>query len=388
VLHKNHKNYRKPPFLMRPMALLVGQGLFTSEGELWLRQRRLSQPAFHRQHLARLFPLMVGAAEGFVRERETAGPGQVVDLLDEMIRLSLRVASTTLFSGDVTGDAGPIGRAYQTAFDFITRRVATPVRLPLWLPTPRNRAFARARRLLDEVVLGLIEARRKATSRPDDLLSLLLAAQDEDTGVGMSDQQLKDEVLTLLTAGHETTGAALAWAWYLLGQHPRTQEEVADEVRGRLGGRGPTAEDLPHLPLTRAVFEETLRLYPPAYGQAREAIAADEIHGFHIPAGATVALCQYVTHRHPDFWEEPEQFRPERFLPGRAADRPKFAYFPFGGGPRVCIGNTFALMEGTLVLAAVLQKFRVELVPGHPVVYDTPFTLRPKHGVKAVLRPR
>jgi cytochrome P450 len=387
VLQKNHKNYRKPDVLTRPMGLLVGQGLFTSEGDLWLRQRRLSQPAFHRQPLARLVPLMSAAAGDFVREREAAGPGQVVDLLDEMMRLSFRVASTTLFSTDVR-DEDAIRRAYRTAFEWLNHRIGSPVKVPLWLPTRRNRDFARARKVLDEVVLGLIEARRKSGQKRDDFLSLLLAAQDEETGVGMSDRQLRDEVLTLLTAGHETVGASLAWTWYLLGQHPRVQDDLADEARGRLGGRAPGADDLPHLPLARAAFEESLRLYPPAHGQPREAVEDDEIKGYRIAAKSVVALSQYVTHRHPDFWEEPEEFRPERFLPGRAAGRHKFAYFPFGGGPRVCIGNSFALMEGPLVLAAVAQKFRVELVPGHPVVPDTTFTLRPRDGVKAVLRPR
>jgi cytochrome P450 len=388
VLQKNHKNYRKPIFFNRTMALFVGQGLFSSEGDLWRRQRRLAQPAFHREHLAKLFPLMVAAADSFVREREAAKPGQVVDLLDEMMRLSLRVASTTLFSTDITGEADTTRQAYRTAFEYLNHRMGTPFKVPTWFPTPQNLAFARAKKLLDRVVLELIESRRQAASKPDDLLSLLLAAQDEETGVGMSDQQLKDEVLTLLTAGHETTGAALAWTWYLLGQHPQVQNELADEVRDRLQGRSATALDLPHLPLARAVFEESLRLYPPAYGQPREAIAADEVNGFPIPAGSMVALSQYVTHRHPDFWEQPEQFKPERFLPAQAASRPKFAYFPFGGGPRVCIGNTFALTEGPLVLATVLQKFRVELVPDHPVVPDTTFTLRPKYGVKAILRRR
>ena len=238
------------------------------------------------------------------------------------------------------------------------------------------------------MVLGLIAARRQAASRPDDLLSLLLAAQDEETGVGMTDEQVKDEALTLLTAGHETVGAALSWTWYLLGQHPQVQEDLYDEVRGKLGGRSPTLDDLPDLPLTRAVFEEALRLYPPAWGQPREAIQPDEINGFPIPAKAIVTVSQWITHRHPDFWDEPEQFKPERFLPGQAASRHKFAYFPFGGGPRVCIGNTFALMEGPLVLATIVQRFRVELVPGQTVVPDPTFTLRPKYGVKVLLWPR
>jgi cytochrome P450 len=388
VLQKNHKNYRKPAFFTRTMMLLVGRGLFTSEGDLWLRQRRLMQPAFNRQHLGQLVPLMADAAEGFVREREAAGAGQVVDLLDEMMRLSFRVATTTLFGADVRGEADPLLGAYRTAFEYLNYRMASPLRAPVWFPTPRNRAFARAKKVLDRVVLELIEARRRSGDRPDDLLALLLAARDEETGAGMDDRQLKDEVLTLLTAGHETVGAALAWSWYLLGEHPRVQDDLADEARARLGGRAPTADDLPHLPLARAVFEEALRLYPPAHGQPREAIGADEINGFPIPAGGIVALSQYVTQRHPDFWEAPDEFRPGRFLPPQAATRPKFAYFPFGGGPRVCIGNSFALMEGPLVLASVLQKFRVELVPGHPVVPDATFTLRPKDGVKAVLRPR
>lgn len=388
VLQKNHKNYRKPRFFLQTMNLLVGDGLFTSEGDLWVRQRRLTHPAFHRQHLACLVPAMAAAAEAFNQEREAAPPGQIVDLLAEMMRLSLRVASTTLFSTDVTGDADTIGRAYRSAFEYLNYRMGSPFRAPAWLPTARNTAFARSRAVLDRLVLELIEQRRRDANRPDDLLSMLLDAQDEETGAGMSDQQLKDEVLTMLTAGHETVGAALSWSWYLLGKHPQVQNDLYDEAWGRLHGRTPDAEDLPRLPLARAVFLEAMRLYPPAHGLPREAVADDEIHGYPIPAGSTVALSQYVTHRHPEFWEEPEAFRPERFLPPQEASRPKFAYFPFGGGPRACIGAAFALMEGPLVLSTVLQRFRVELVPGHPVVPDATFTLRPKHGVRAVLHAR
>jgi cytochrome P450 len=388
VLQKNHKNYRKPDFFNKPVGLLTGNGVLTSAGDFWLRQRRLIQPAFHRQHLAKLVPLMTAAAETFVRERLAAGPGQAVDMLDEMMKVGLRIASTTLFSTDITAEADSIGRAYREAFDYISHRMNSPSWIPTWLPTPRNLRFKRAKKLLDRVVLELIAARRRSASQPEDLLSLLLATQDEETGVGMTDRQLKDEALTLLTAGHETAGAALSWAWYLLGQHPRIQEDLHDEVRGKLGGRSPALEDLPGLPLARAVFEEAMRLYPPAWGQPRQAIGPDEINGFPIPARGIVALSQYVTHRHPDFWEAPEEFRPERFLPGRAAGRPKFAYFPFGGGPRVCVGNHFALMEGPLVLATVAQRFRVELVPGQHVVPDATFTLRPKYGVKVRLWPR
>ena len=388
VLLKNHRNYRKPSLFVRPISLLAGNGLLTSEGDLWLRQRRLMQPAFHRQHLAKLAPLMVAAAESFIRDQETTGTGQPFDMLDQMIRLTLRIAGITLFSTDISGESDVVGRAYRVALEHIGHRMHSVFPLPTWLPTPGNLAFARTRRFLDRMVLGLIEARRHAETRPDDLLSLLLAAQDEDTGLGMTDQQLKDEALTLLTAGHETTAAALAWTWYLLAQHPAVQNDLFDEVLGKLQGRSPTLEDLSALPLTRAIFEESMRLYPPAGGLPRKAMQPDEVNGFPIPAKATVVLSQLITHRHPDFWDDPHQFKPERFLPGQATNRHKFAYFPFGGGPRVCIGNTFALMEGPLVLATIIQKFRVDLVPGHPVVPDPTFTLRPKYGVKVRLLPR
>jgi cytochrome P450 len=388
VLQKNHKNYRKPDFFNRTVGRLTGNGILTSEGDFWLRQRRLMQPAFHRQPLASLAPLMITAAECFIQEQEATGPGKPIDILEAMMKLALRIAGTTLFSTDVAAEADDIGRAYRVAFEYVSRGMNSPPLIPAWLPTPRNLAFARAKRLLDRVVLGVIAARRKAASGPDDLLSLLLAAQDDETGTGMTDQQVKDEVLTLLTAGHETAGAALAWTWYLLGQNPQVQNHLYEEVHGRLGGRSPTLEDLPALPLAKAVFEEALRLYPPAWGQPRETIGPDQIHGFAIPAKAIITLCQYVTHRHPDFWDDPDKFKPERFLAGHADERHKFSYFPFGGGPRVCIGNTFAMLEGPLVLATVAQRFRVELVPGQTIVPDPTFTLRPKHGVRVWLRPR
>jgi cytochrome P450 len=260
--------------------------------------------------------------------------------------------------------------------------------LPLWVPTAGNRAVRHAREMLDRVVLEVIEARRRHGPGPGDLLDLLLAARDDESGTGMTDQQLRDEVLTLLTAGHDTVGAALSWAWHLLGQNPATQEALADEARGRLGGRTPTVDDLPHLPLARAVFDETLRLYPPAPGVVREGLHEDDIDGRRLPPKIIVALYAYVTHRDPAYWDEPERFKPERFLPGADAGRPKFAYFPFGGGPRVCIGNTFALTEGPLILAALAQRFRLEPVPGAEVVADTTFTLRPKTGVKMILHRR
>jgi cytochrome P450 len=388
VLVKNHKNYRKPEFLTGPVRLLLGNGLFNSEGDFWLRQRRLSQPAFLRGAIVRLAAPMTSATDALIRTWETAPDGRTLDLVSEMMRLVLNIAGVTLFGADVGPDADALGAAQRDIFALVRHRMDNPLSAPLWLPTRLNRAYNRGKRLLDGVVLRVIESRRRGGPAANDLLGLLLAARDEESGTGMTDQQLRDEVLTLLFAGHDTTASALSWAWHLLARHPEVQENLHDEVAAHLVGRTPTAEDLPHLPLATAVFEEALRLYPPAPGLARRAVEADEIQGYPIPAKAILMPSQWVTHRHPAYWEEPDQFRPERFLPGRAGDRPKFAYFPFGGGPRGCIGNTFALIEGALVLAALTQRFHFRPADDHEVEPDTTFVLRPKGAVNLIVRKR
>ncbi len=388
ILQKHHTNYRKPSFFTGTVRPLLGEGLFTSEGEVWLRHRRLMQPAFHRGALACLGRQIVAAAEQCSLEWERVGEEVVLDVAVEMMRLSLQIAGVTLFGADLSQDADVIGRSYRGGFEFVARRLNTPPLLPTWVPTPSNRRFARDKRELDRVVLEMIAERRSNQRESQDLMALLLAVQDEETGVGLTDQEIKDEALTLLTAGHETVAAALSWTWYLLGQHRESQEAVHDEVWGLLRGRSPTIEDLPRLPLVKAAFEEAMRLYPPAPAVPREAIADDEILGYRIPRGAPLIISSYVTHRRPDLWDEPERFNPERFLPGQAAQRPRFAYYPFGGGPRMCIGNTFALTEGPLVLATLIQGYQVELIPDHPVILDQTFTLRAKHGVWVKLRRR
>jgi cytochrome P450 len=390
VLLKKHKNFRKPDIFYKSMGLLVGDGLFTNEGEGWIKQRRLAQPAFHSSYLSLLTPLMVQGAEAFVREHESK-LGQPIDIVDAMMRVGLRIASTTLFSTDISAEADRIGRAFRTAFAHVSHRLNSLQIVPNWLPTPRNLIFAHSKRLLDNAVLGIISARKKAVSKPYDLLTMLLAAHDELTGEAMPSKLLMDEVLTLLTAGHETIGAALSWSWYLLAKHPEVQESLYEEVHARLRGASPNVDDLPHLPLAKAVFEEALRLFPPGWGELRETIEPDEIDGFTVPAKSLVLLCQWVTHRHPDFWSEPDQFRPERFLAGSActgSERHRFAYFPFGGGPRICIGTQFALMEGPLVLATILQSFRVTLASEVDAIPDATFALRPKGGLKVVLKRR
>jgi cytochrome P450 len=388
VLLKNHKNYRKPDFFNKTVSLLAGNGILSSEGDFWLRQRRLSQPAFLRSRVAAFGPHMVTATDLFIQEWEKAEFGHALDIVPEMMRLALRIASTSLFSTDISGEADAIGRAFRVAFAQIGDKMSGRTRVPLWVPTRRNREFRESKALLDRVVLELIESRRRNPTVTNDVLDMLLAAQDNESGTGMTDQQLRDEVITLITAGHESVGAAWSWAWHLLAQHPKIQEDLHDEAKGRLGGRTPTPDDLPHLPLATAVFEETMRLYPPAWGQPRETIAADEINGYSLPGKAIVTLSQWITHRHPRFWNDPDRFDPQRFLPPGDPRRPKMAYFPFGGGPRMCIGNHFAMIEGPLVLAALAQRFHLTPVPGHTVIPDPTFTLRPKTGVQVIVRKR
>jgi cytochrome P450 len=385
VLQSRHKNYRKPDVLTRSFSVLAGNGIFTSEGDFWRRQRRLMQPAFFRQSVAKFGPQMTAAIDALMRRWEEREAHQPLDIVPEMMGLALRIASTALFTSDISGQADEIGRAYRTAFEYVSLKMNSVLMPPLWVPTRRNREFRRSKALLDRVVLELIAGRRHQPAQ-GDVLDLLLAAQDEESGSGMSDDQLKDEVITLLTAGHETTGAALSWAWYLLATHPEWQRALHQQVHSHLQGRLPTVADLPNLPLATAVFEETMRLYPPAWSLPREAIEPDEINGYPVPAGALFVLAMNIVHRHPDFWPQPDTFDPRRFLPGNQAQRPKFAYFPFGGGPRMCIGLSLAMLEGPLALAALAQRFHFSLVPNQTVVADATFTLRPKDPVMFTLR--
>jgi cytochrome P450 len=305
-----------------------------------------------------------------------------------MMRLTLKIVSVALFSTDISADADRLGQAVRETFEHVSYRMNHAFSLPESVPTRRNRRFKQSLRLLDEMVFGLINRRRRTGEDKGDLLAMLLAARDEDTGEGMSNQQLRDEVMTLILAGHETTGAALSWTWYLLSQNPEARSKLQAELDNELNGRTPAFEDLDRLAYNRMVFAESMRLYPPAWGLPREAIGDDTLGGHHIPARSLVNLSQWVTHRHPDFWEKPEQFDPERFTPERSEGRPRFAYFPFGAGARQCIGNNFALMEAQLALATLAQRFTLDLVPGHPVEPDPTFTLRARHGMMMRIKER
>jgi cytochrome P450 len=363
--------------------LFLGDGLLTSEGEFHTRQRRLAQPAFHRQRIGGYAADMVERAVE-ARERWTAG--QVLDLDGEMMRLTLAVVSRSLFGTDVAGAASEIREDLATIVSLFPRFALPLFGLIQKLPLPSNVRFDRAVARLDGIVHRLIAERRAEGGDRGDLLSMLLLAQDEEgDGGGMSDRQLRDEVVTLLLAGHETTSNALTWTWYLLSQHPQVEERWRDELRAVLGGRPPAFDDLPALKRTEMVFAESMRLFPPAWGIGRRALHDLELGGFAVAGGSVVVLPTYVVHRDERFWPDPERFDPERFTAEARAARPRFAYFPFGGGARSCIGESFAWMEGTLLLAAIGQRWRLRLLPGHPVEPQALITLRPRHGMRMVV---
>jgi cytochrome P450 len=388
VLQGNHQNYDRNLFLYKAPQAFLGKGLATTDGTSWLQHRRLMQPAFHRTRIAAFGSLMTEATTALLaRWQNVAECGQSLDMAEEMMRLTLRIIGQALFSVDLDDESDTVGQAFSTVLTLLGSYLYLPFP-PLSVPTPRNQRMKAGIQTLDAVVERMITQRRRRQVERADLLSMLLEAQDEETGQGMSDQQVRDEVLTLLFAGHETTANALTWAWYLLSQHPDVECRLHAELDEVLQKQVPTIEHLARLPYTRMVIEETLRLYPPGAMLMRRAIAADSIGDYRIPAKSIVFLSPYVTHRHPDFWNEPEVFNPERFTSERVATRHRYAYFPFGGGPHLCIGNHFAMMEAQLVLATIAQRYRVHLVPGQRVEPQVVTTIRPRYGLQMTLQRR
>ncbi len=374
VLRNNAKNYVKGYGKFR---LMFGDALALNEGESWLRQRRLMQPAFHRRYLEHFAATMVEETEKVLRDwEEPASAGRAIDVAKEMKLLTQRIIVKTMFGSEV----GTEGERISWAFDVAMRGIELRIQLPLWtsrLPLPVNRRFEQALAILDGAVYRMIRARRREEAGREDLLSMLLSARDEETGEAMTQRQVRDEVMGIYLAGHETTALTLTWLWYLLSTSPDATRKVRAEALEVTGDRLPEVGDLPNLTYTRMVVDETLRLYPPAWILARKAIDEDEIHGYRIPAGSGLLVCPYVTHRRTDLWENPEGFDPERFAPGSGSGRPRYTYFPFGGGPRQCIGNNFALMEATLVVATVTRRYRLDLVPGQEIEPKASGTLKP-----------
>jgi len=381
ILQTNQRNYLKGESVdaARP---LIGNGLASSDGDFWLRQRRLMQPAFHHRRLRSLIPIMQDTTQEMMKRWNSLEVGdETVELTSEMMKLTLQVIVKTMFSTDVSDEVDTIGKAFLDVLSVINRRSWGQNRLPDWFPTPDNIRMWRAIRTLDQQVFKIIERRRKSGADLDDLLGMLLSARDQETGEGMNDQQLRDEVLTIFFAGHETTALSLTWAITLLNRHPETEKRLRSEITEVLGKRLPTFDDLHKLKYTRMVLDETLRLYPPAWVFVRAVHEEDEIDGYQIPSDAFIILSPYITHRDPDLWEEPEKFDPDRFNPEREDNKPKFAYYPFGGGPRQCIGRDFALMEAQIVLAMILQHYQVRVVDERDIEPQFFVTLRPKNDV-------
>jgi cytochrome P450 len=382
VLVTHNRKFMKGRIL-RKNRRLFGDGLLTSEGDFWLRQRRLAQPAFHRGRVGSYADTMVRYADRLVAEWKD---GDERDIHAEMMRLTLQIVAKTLFDADVDREARQVGHALEAIME-LNSDFRKLMLTPNWLPTPRNIRAAIATRRLDKIIFRFIEERRTSGKDTGDLLSMLLAARDED-GSRMTDQQLRDEAITIFLAGHETTANALSWTWMLLSQNPAVEAKLHAELDSILAGRTPSLDDLPKLPYTGHVITESMRLYPPAWGMARVAIEDVEIGGYPIPKGCGVSLAQWVVHRDARWFEAPEEFRPERWEADLLKRLPRFAYFPFGGGPRQCIGNNFAVMEAGLLLAAIAQRFRIRLVAGHPVVPMPSITLRPRYGIRGRVEAR
>lgn len=385
ILVTNQGNFTKSRALQRS-KILLGEGLLTSEGQHHTQQRRLVQPGFHRDRLASYARVMSDYA---VRLRERWKPGATIEVSHEMMRLTLSIVGKTLFSADIEASASQIGEAMTNVLKMFHLLMMPFSEYIEKLPLPSMRRFEKARAHLNATIYSLIRERRESKADTGDLLSMLLLARDDETnGAQMIDQQVRDEALTLLLAGHETTAQALTWTWYLLSQNPECERLMHDEVDSVLEGRAPAFDDLPRLPYTEMIFAESLRLYPPAWGVSRKAKEDFNLGSARIPAQSICILSPYVTHRDARWFPNPERFDPQRWTPEARESRPKFCYFPFGGGARVCIGERFAWMEGVLVLAALAQKWKLRLVEPQRVEPLALITLRPKHGVQMIVEPR
>ena len=377
VLLTGRSNFVKHTFFWRHVTAIFGNGLLTSEGDFWLRQRRLAAPAFHPDRIETYGQVMAQFADRLI-----AGwrDGEVRDVHRDMMRVTMEIVSKTLFDVEVAEDVDRIGSSFDRIVREIAKRFRRPFRIPDAIPVPGNLSYRRGVALLDRLVARILAERRSRPGDRGDLLSMLLSARDEE-GRPMSDRQLRDELITLFLAGHETTAILLSWTLFLLARNPGVEEKLRSEIAETIGDRVPGARDLSRLPYAEAVVKESLRLYPPAYVVGREALSECVLGGYVVPARATIYFSPWVLQRDPRWFPDPEAFRPERWLDGSAAQIPKYVYLPFGGGPRICIGERFAMMEGILVLTTILPRFRLEMAGPDPVPFPS-ITLRPEGGPK------
>lgn len=383
VLQTHQKRYVRAGYGYDVLRLVQGQGLLTSDGELWRTQRRRMQPVFHRKNIEKLLPTVTRLTRRMLEGWEDrCDAGEPIDIYSEMIRLAVEVMGDTMASLDMRGRLEELEPAREVCNDEVTRRMTDPLCPPLWLPTASNRAFKEALATFERMAQEMIDERKgePLEERPHDFLTLMLAAKDEDTGEGMSDALLRDEIVTLAGAGNETSGLSLTWLFYELARNPAARDRLYEEAAA-LPGDEPGLEALPRLGYTLQAFEEALRMYPPIYAIPRQATQDDEVGGYRIPAGSTVLVSQYVTQRHRDFWDEPDAFRPERFAPGEAEERHRFAHFPFGGGAHLCIGQGMAKMNAQVIVGMIARRFRLALVEDEPIGIRAGITIRPDRRV-------
>jgi cytochrome P450 len=373
ILQENHKNYLKEPNHSGQLKTVAGDGLTMSEGELWLQQRRLMQPAFHRSYVGSLVSSITAATQAMLdRWHGYFSRGQVIDLSSEMLVVAFDIVARTMFSADLRTEAEQIVRDSATVLDYAYGGMRTPVHMPSWLPLPATRRFARARRSLHHLASRLIAERRQSQESRPDLLGLMLEK-------GGNERLARDEIITMILAGHDTTGHALTWAFYLLSTHPEIGRRLGAEATSVMGDRAPVFEDMAKLSYADMVIRETMRLFPPAWVLSRKSIAMDEVGGYGIPGGATIFISPFLTHRHPAFWRNPEGFEPERFKEKPSSNA--YAYLPFGAGPRMCIGSLFAITSAQIVLAMVARTYNVNLVAGQTVIPRPKLTLHPHRSI-------
>jgi cytochrome P450 len=365
------------------LALVLGQGLVTSHGALWQRQRRLMQPVFQRSNVVTLLPQMIAAGNNMLSRWREMGEGAQVNLSNEMMRLTLEVITQTMFSTSVLEKIEKIAPALDTLLRYAAKTITSPLILPSYIPTPANQKFKRALQIIDDVIYGIIDRRRTTSSRHNDLLDMLLRARDESSGERMTDRQIRDEVITIFSAGHETTSNLLSWTLYLLARHPDVLARLRGELEGLLQGKIPNAEDLQQLTYARAVLNESMRLRPPAGFLLRMVNKDTEVDGYFLKAGRRAIFSIFNLHHHSDFWLEPEQFDPGRFL---SAQTHRYSFIPFGTGERICIGSHFALLESQLLLSMIVQHCDLQLLDTHEVEIEMAVSLRPKGGIPARIK--
>jgi cytochrome P450 len=390
VVLDNAANYTKSEVGRRLLEPGLGRGLLTSEGETWRHHRRIMAPAFDLRSVAGYAPIMTEVTQELLAKWDALPEPRELDVAAAMMHATLHIISRAMFSSDSDEIVDVVESGVNQYQTMVRPSLLDLLHFPLWLtrliaPLPTEGIFNEFDKKVDQL---LTERGREPDAEPKDLLARLIAARDTETGGGMTPKEVRDQVVTIFMAGHETTSQALSWTWYLLSQHPEAEAKLHDELTTVLEGRTPRYEDIAELRYTRMVIEESMRLYPPAHTFGRQPIAADEILGHRIPAGAEVLIMPWLLHRKPSLWENPDRFEPERFSPERAAARPRFAYIPFGAGPRICIGAAFAMAEAMLILATIAQRYRLHLKPGHPVEPQGLITLRPRYGLQMQLERR